>query len=542
MKNSPGTNYFATLNDDIDIALTSDKFSIGGTLLAVYACCNGNPNTVALQADTYAVGCSILRTDVVSGANLYFNTGTTAIPVWTLAGGGGGGTIGGTIAATQVAFGSALDTIAGSANFIWTTASNLLTISSAALGAIPADALKLQNNNASSSGAPVQISPALEFLSHMRQGTGPGSPSDHTGTFRIYQIPFSGNIAGTNAGNLQIDSSKDGVYTTNIFSLNRGGSLTVPSTITSSNGSINATIGSISAGSQLIAGTDVVAGFNGGASGAIYLVGSTSGSLAFTAPAIISNYSLALPANGPGGVSGLTILSDGLGGTTWGTPSAGTVNVDTPNLQGDGATFTPISLNTVIVDTSAVESLDFDFRQLTDSSNVESFDWNLRIFKDQSGLPILNYDNLGGVMTFGDVSGAINVTQIILQDSAKLISIGNPTFQHVDFDGVNKRFSMVNVVTVKSAQYETPTTGSTVTFGAGSEVMTINPAGALLALTIAFPASPVNGETRSFNSTQAVTTLTLSGGTFIGGLTTLSLGGFATYIYSSGDSKWHRQA
>lgn len=110
------------------------------------------------------------------------------------------------------------------------------------------------------------------------------------------------------------------------------------------------------------------------------------------------------------------------------------------------------------------------------------------------------------------------------------------------FDGTLKRFTLTDLVSVKSTQYETPTTGSTVTFGDGKEVMTINPAGALLALTIAFPATPADGETRSFNSTQAVTTLTLSGGTFVGGLTSLSLGSFATYVFSSGDSKRHRQA
>ena len=41
-----------------------------------------------------------------------------------LSGGGGGGTIEGTIADTQVAFGTAADTIGGSANFIFTQGSN----------------------------------------------------------------------------------------------------------------------------------------------------------------------------------------------------------------------------------------------------------------------------------------------------------------------------------------------------------------------------------------------------------------------------------
>ncbi len=90
-----------------------------------------------------------------------------------------------------------------------------------------------------------------------------------------------------------------------------------------------------------------------------------------------------------------------------------------------------------------------------------------------------------------------------------------------------------------AVQYATPTTGSTVTSD-GSPQLILNPGGALLALTIAFPASPADGQIFKFCSTQAVTTLTLSGGTIAGALTTIATNGFASYVYSSSAAEWVR--
>lgn len=89
MKNSPGTNYFSPINDDVNVALTSEDF--GNFHVAVLAECSGNPNVVAIDADTYAVGCYIIRLDIVSGNNVYVNQGTVASPSWILIGTGSGG-------------------------------------------------------------------------------------------------------------------------------------------------------------------------------------------------------------------------------------------------------------------------------------------------------------------------------------------------------------------------------------------------------------------------------------------------------------------
>lgn len=90
-------------------------------------------------------------------------------------------------------------------------------------------------------------------------------------------------------------------------------------------------------------------------------------------------------------------------------------------------------------------------------------------------------------------------------------------------------------------QYVTPTTGSTVTVNStGFIKLKINPAGTLLALTIALPGSPTDGDVVNVSSTQAITTLTMSGGTIVGPLTTMAIGSFAEYEYVSDSSSWFR--
>lgn len=87
-------------------------------------------------------------------------------------------------------------------------------------------------------------------------------------------------------------------------------------------------------------------------------------------------------------------------------------------------------------------------------------------------------------------------------------------------------------------QYSTPTTGQTVNSN-GAEYLVINPAGALLALTVTFPASPVNGQIFNISSTQAITTTTFtSSGTIDGNLTGIAANGTAGWIYVLSITTW----
>lgn len=97
----------------------------------------------------------------------------------------------------------------------------------------------------------------------------------------------------------------------------------------------------------------------------------------------------------------------------------------------------------------------------------------------------------------------------------------------------------------QTEQYAIPTSGSTVTvanpFLAKKTVLTLIPAGTLATLTISFTNIPLtNGQTVTISTTQELTAITWSVGTFIGAPTTLGAEAFCSFSYSTGDSKWHR--
>lgn len=216
-----------------------------------------------------------------------------------------------------------------------------------------------------------------------------------------------------------------------------------------------------------------------------------------------------------------------------------------------------------------------------DSGNVDFF--NVQNFtisaganftlQDNSGNPAILGSLISGAIAFqlGDLLGTGNTTYLSVVDSTATMKFaanarfyaggsnaaniyldcnttagtydfgasnyGNSTYIHIN--DTQKNIAL-NGGLIVSTQYVTPTTGSSVTILDNTTVLTINPAGAILALTIVFPTA-YDGRVVEFNTTQTITALTLSGGTFVGGLTTLGIAGFAQYIYSSGDSKWHRQ-
>lgn len=93
-----------------------------------------------------------------------------------------------------------------------------------------------------------------------------------------------------------------------------------------------------------------------------------------------------------------------------------------------------------------------------------------------------------------------------------------------------------------STQYFTPTTGQTITvLPADNHIaVIIEPAGALLALTVALPAMQ-NGQIVRFVSTAAITALTLTSGvSIVQGITTLLGGTSAVYIYYAATNKMYR--
>lgn len=102
--------------------------------------------------------------------------------------------------------------------------------------------------------------------------------------------------------------------------------------------------------------------------------------------------------------------------------------------------------------------------------------------------------------------------------------------------------STIDIRLIPTIQYTTPTTGSTINVNATGHVqLIINPVGSLLALTVALPGSPSDGDVVNISSSQVVTTLTMSGGTIVGALTSLAVASFAEYLYSATAGVWFRK-
>lgn len=304
-------------------ALNGGYFQINGTV----------SGTVQWRANSTTATYALVWPAAQGGTSTVLTNDGTGGLSWTTPAGG----IGGSITNGQVAFGSSTtNAIAGSDNMLYDSTNILLTLNHAGLATASTTAFLIQNSATSTSGAPVQVSPALEFKGHMWQSGSGGS--DHTGTFRIYQIPKNGVNAGqTTPGNLQIDVSKDGGYSTNLLNLTNTGSLNVLNGITAQS-QINSVNGAIVSGSQLIAASDVLSGTNGTYSGHLFLLGSTSGNLSIVAPAVVTSYSTIWP--GAQGTGALT--NDGAGNLSWSTTGS-TVSTNA-TLTGDGSGGSPLGI------------------------------------------------------------------------------------------------------------------------------------------------------------------------------------------------------
>lgn len=101
----------------------------------------------------------------------------------------------------------------------------------------------------------------------------------------------------------------------------------------------------------------------------------------------------------------------------------------------------------------------------------------------------------------------------------------------------NFGFSQNTVITTTSATSGTVSGNST----QQDEVM-VHDGSTTISLTVAMPSNPTNGQKFTFVSSGGVTALTLSSvvGTISNAITTMAVGGNATYMYSSVNNKWYK--
>lgn len=98
---------------------------------------------------------------------------------------------------------------------------------------------------------------------------------------------------------------------------------------------------------------------------------------------------------------------------------------------------------------------------------------------------------------------------------------------------------------IQAYDYQTPSTGFSYTFAAGTQTLVMNPAATLAAGTITMPAAPSDGMTITFSSTQQITALTLSGNTgqtVVGAPTQLIANQPLSFIYRSTNTTWYAMA
>jgi hypothetical protein len=84
----------------------------------------------------------------------------------------------------------------------------------------------------------------------------------------------------------------------------------------------------------------------------------------------------------------------------------------------------------------------------------------------------------------------------------------------------------------------TPTTGQTVNL-VNNQYNIINPAGALLALTLNLPSSPNNNDCVYIKFTQNITTVTYANGTVVDGITAPTAGGLTVLVYDTSTNSWY---
>lgn len=94
----------------------------------------------------------------------------------------------------------------------------------------------------------------------------------------------------------------------------------------------------------------------------------------------------------------------------------------------------------------------------------------------------------------------------------------------------------------KYIQYSTANSGTITLTDTGDDVQLIQEAALAATLTIAFPATPIDGQRVFISSIGGITALTLSTpvGSIISALTTLAANGIFGYIYRGPTTKWYR--
>lgn len=121
-------------------------------------------------------------------------------------------------------------------------------------------------------------------------------------------------------------------------------------------------------------------------------------------------------------------------------------------------------------------------------------------------------------------------------------SLVNYEFGHVDCSRLTSKHVVAGAFVCKTVQRATPVAAATVAIANTTAGLILEPAGTLATLTITLPTAPRDGQLLFISTIAAITSLTVSGGTFGANQapTALAAGESIRFVFQATGSKWFK--
>ena len=151
-----------------------------------------------------------------------------------------------------------------------------------------------------------------------------------------------------------------------------------------------------------------------------------------------------------------------------------------------------------------------------------------------TGTKNLGLGDFAGSNLTGNDGSNVMIANMGVSGDTKAIRIGT--------SGIHNFTSLVGSLNLVDEQYETPTSGATVTISDNASIIIIEPAGLLITLTINMPSAPRDGQLIKLLITQTITTLTMNGngntllGSIAGSIPALTRG---SWYYREASTTWY---
>ncbi len=154
---------------------------------------------------------------------------------------------------------------------------------------------------------------------------------------------------------------------------------------------------------------------------------------------------------------------------------------------------------------------------------------------------IASFKNNGHVLfsTTTDLGSTFNLNGGMIMNKDSAVTSAAASVVAVGIDTITGRIVKSYGPPIRYAHtIFTPTTGGTVNL-VNNQYNIINPAGALLALTLNLPSAPANNDVVYIKFTQNITTVTYANGTVVDGITAPTAGGLTVLVFDAGTSSWY---